>query len=33
MAHVSNVLGTVNPVREIARESRNRGICWWMPRR
>jgi len=26
VAHVSNVLGTVNPVREIARECRKRGI-------
>ncbi|EIM03284.1 cysteine desulfurase-like protein, SufS subfamily [Rhodanobacter sp. 115] len=26
MAHVSNVLGTVNPVREIAKECRKRGI-------
>ncbi len=26
VAHVSNVLGTVNPVREIARECRRRGI-------
>ncbi len=26
MTHVSNVLGTVNPVREIARECRKRGI-------
>ena len=27
VAHVSNVLGTVNPVREIARECRRRGIA------
>jgi len=27
VAHVSNVLGTVNPVREIARECRKRGIA------
>lgn len=26
LAHVSNVLGTVNPVREICREARRRGI-------
>ncbi|RYZ69813.1 MAG: cysteine desulfurase [Lysobacteraceae bacterium] len=26
LAHVSNVLGTVNPVREICREARKRGI-------
>ena len=26
VAHVSNVLGTVNPVREICREARKRGI-------
>src|SRR5690606_8447945 len=26
VAHVSNVLGTVNPVREICREARRRGI-------
>jgi cysteine desulfurase/selenocysteine lyase len=26
MSHVSNVLGTVNPVREICREARKRGI-------
>ncbi|MFC0678843.1 cysteine desulfurase [Lysobacter korlensis] len=26
MSHVSNVLGTVNPVREICREARRRGI-------
>ncbi|MBN8213711.1 MAG: cysteine desulfurase [Xanthomonadales bacterium] len=26
LAHVSNVLGTVNPVREICRETRRRGI-------
>ncbi len=26
MAHVSNVLGTVNPVRELCREARRRGI-------
>jgi len=26
IAHVSNVLGTVNPVREICREARRRGI-------
>ena len=26
VAHVSNVLGTVNPIREIARECRKRGI-------
>ncbi|HEX7340669.1 MAG TPA: cysteine desulfurase [Rhodanobacteraceae bacterium] len=26
MTHVSNVLGTINPVREIARECRKRGI-------
>ncbi|HEV7123158.1 MAG TPA: cysteine desulfurase [Rhodanobacter sp.] len=26
VTHVSNVLGTVNPVREIAKECRNRGI-------
>jgi cysteine desulfurase/selenocysteine lyase len=26
VAHVSNVLGTVNPVREVARECRKRGI-------
>jgi len=26
VAHVSNVLGTVNPVREICREARSRGI-------
>ena len=26
VAHVSNVLGTVNPVRDICREARNRGI-------
>lgn len=26
IAHVSNVLGTVNPVREICREARKRGI-------
>lgn len=27
VAHVSNVLGTVNPVREICREARRRGIA------
>jgi cysteine desulfurase/selenocysteine lyase len=27
MAHVSNVLGTINPVREICREARRRGIA------
>ncbi|TWT18593.1 cysteine desulfurase [Luteimonas marina] len=27
VAHVSNVLGTVNPVREICREARKRGIA------
>ncbi|MBB1088105.1 cysteine desulfurase [Lysobacter sp. SG-8] len=27
LAHVSNVLGTVNPVREICREARKRGIA------
>jgi cysteine desulfurase / selenocysteine lyase len=27
LAHVSNVLGTVNPVREICREARRRGIA------
>ena len=27
VAHVSNVLGTVNPVREISREARRRGIA------
>ena len=27
IAHVSNVLGTVNPVREICREARRRGIA------
>ncbi len=27
VAHVSNVLGTVNPVREICREARGRGIA------
>jgi len=26
VAHVSNVLGTINPVRDICREARNRGI-------
>ena len=26
LTHVSNVLGTVNPVREICREARKRGI-------
>src|SRR3546814_9122620 len=26
VTHVSNVLGTVNPVREICREARSRGI-------
>jgi cysteine desulfurase/selenocysteine lyase len=27
MAHVSNVLGTINPVRDICREARRRGIA------
>jgi cysteine desulfurase/selenocysteine lyase len=27
LAHVSNVLGTVNPVREVCREARRRGIA------
>jgi cysteine desulfurase/selenocysteine lyase len=27
LAHVSNVLGTINPVREICREARKRGIA------
>ena len=27
LAHVSNVLGTVNPVRELCREARSRGIA------
>lgn len=27
LAHVSNVLGTINPVREICREARRRGIA------